>query len=379
MIQKVRPDIAIVMPSLEGGGAERVMALLASGIARRGLAVDLVLLQKSGPYLQDLDEKVTIREVGSTSVLRSVPALTRYFKTTRPKAVLSALTHMNIAVALSHRLASCDARLVVSERLSLQAARQYHRGWKDRVMRSLMSSAYRRADLVVVVAQDMVRELSAALSIDSERICCIYNPVVNTSLDKQAQERCPHPWFDPDSTIPVVLGCGRLSFQKDFSTLIQAFELLRARHRARLVILGDGEDRELLEQQIAQSKFASDMALPGFAANPFPYMAAAGVFALSSRYEGLPGTLIQAMACGAQVVSTDCPTGPHEILEDGKWGALVPVEHPAAMALSLEKALENEPIDVRARARAFHEDTAIDRYLAALGFGSDRQGSDALM
>lgn len=363
-----RPDIAIFLPSLEGGGAERVMAILANGFVSRGYRVDLVLATASGPYLPWVDARVRVVDLGSGSILRSAMPLARYLRTHHPRALLAALSHANVIALVAHRLVGSTARIVVSERLSLAAARRHHRSFRDRAIRALMRPCYRRADRVVVVAKAMIAELESRLGLPRERLECIYNPVVDNALAAAAAQPCDHPWMSDTAHTPVVLGCGRLSAQKDFATLVEAFRIVRSRRPARLIILGEGEDRAALEAQVRAGGIAGDVDLPGFVENPFAYMSRTSVFVLSSRYEGMPGALIQAMACGARVVSTNCPTGPDEILEDGRWGELVPMGDARAMADAVERVLAARSPDPRKRAMAFEEPEAVTRYLAALGF-----------
>lgn len=360
-------DIAIFLPSLEGGGAERVMAILANGFAAREYRVDLVLVTASGPYLKLLHPDIRVVDLASGTVIRSLAALARYIRRNRPRAFLAALSHANVVAILAHRMVRSDARLVVSERLSLSAARRYHRSPRDRIIRAMARGVYRWADRVVVVANAMIDELEQQLGLPRNRIESIYNPVIDRALLEAAEQPCEHPWLKTAHEIPVVLGCGRLSAQKDFPTLIEAFRILRERRAARLVILGEGEDRAALEAQVRAAGLENDVDMPGFAANPFCFMAASSVFVLSSIYEGMPGALIQAMACGAPVVSTRCPTGPDEILEDGYWGALVPVQEPLALAVAIEQTLDKSGHDVRQRASAFSEAEAVTGYLRALG------------
>ena len=364
------PDIAIYLPSLEGGGAERVMTNLANGFAERGSRVDLVLVEAKGPYLTQVRADVRIVDLASGSVIRSVGALVRYLRRERPRALLAALSHANIVAILAHRLSRSRARLVVSERLSLAAARRYSRGLRYQIIRRLMRPTYHLADRVIVVAAAMIRELKEQLGLPANKLECIYNPVVDADLVKAAAQPCTHPWLAADASVPVVLGCGRLSAQKDFATLIEAFRIVHARRPVRLIILGEGEDRVALQTKIDADGIAADVDLPGFATNPFAFMSRASVFVLSSIYEGMPGALIQAMACGAPLVNTDCPTGPDEILEDGRWGALVPMCDPAAMASAIEQTLDAPPVDARSRAAAFAEPEAVSRYLAALGLST---------
>ncbi|MBY9063466.1 glycosyltransferase [Sphingomonas yunnanensis] len=362
-----RPDVAIFLPSLEGGGAERVMAILASGIVARGYRVELVLAAARGPYLAGLDPRVRVVDLGTDSILRSAVPLARYLRAHRPRALLAAMTHANVVALMAHRWAGGAGRVVISERLSLTAARRHHRSFHDRAIRALMWPTYRWADRLIVVAEAMVGEFKRALRLPDDRLACIYNPVVDAALLAAAERPCEHPWLSTDASLPVVLGCGRLTNQKDFATLIEAFRRVRRHRPARLLILGEGESRAALIAQVRAAGIEQDVDLPGFEENPFAFMRRAAVFVLSSRYEGMPGALVQAMACGAPLVSTDCPTGPDEILENGRWGTLVPVGDVAAMAAAIERVLAAPSPDARARAAAFAEETAVTRYLAALG------------
>jgi glycosyltransferase involved in cell wall biosynthesis len=162
----------------------------------------------------------------------------------------------------------------------------------------------------------------------------------------------------------VLVAVGRLHEQKDFQTLLRAFALVRARRSARLIILGEGPERPALEAGVAKLGLTEDVDLPGFVPNPYAFMAGASQFVLSSRYEGLPTVLIEAMACGCPVVSTDCPSGPGEILDNGKYGRLVPVGDAAALAEAMEATLDAPPpaAELKARADLFHIDRVIDSY-----------------
>lgn len=364
------PDIAIFLPSLEGGGAERVMGILANAFVERGYTVELVLASAKGPYLGSIDDGVRIVDLATDGIARSALPLVRYLKQRRPQALLSALSHSNLVAALALAVAAVPTRLVISERLSLAAARKYGHGFRDRVIRALLPFAVRRADCLVVVAEAMIDEMESILNVPRSKMVWIPNPVVDEAMLADAAEPSGHPWLSGECEVPVVLGCGRLSAQKDFRTLIEAFRQVRDQREARLIILGEGEDRAALQQQIAKAELTDDVSLPGFVPNPFAYMSRAAVFALSSVYEGMPGALIQAIACGAPVVSTDCPTGPAEILQDGRWGCLVPMGNPQAMSTAIIAALDGGCPPATERARIFERSAAVTRYLEVLGFPS---------
>jgi glycosyltransferase involved in cell wall biosynthesis len=359
--------LSIYLPSLRGGGAERVMVTLANGFAARGHSVDLVLAKAEGTYLSDVADAVRIVDLNAGGVLRSLPGLVGYLGRERPDAMLSAMSHANVIALIARKLSRVPTRLVVSERVSLAAVIKHFKAPRDRLIRKLMRWTYPWADSVTVVAKAMVDDIAEELGIEKSRIHAIYNPVVTTSVSQLSLEIVDHPWFTDDGPT-IILSVGRLSAQKDFLTLIQAFAQLRAQRRARLLILGEGEDRSLLEKRIQELGLEGDVDLPGFAVNPYAYMRRAGLFVLSSRYEGLPGVLIQAMACGLPIVSTDCPTGPMEILENGRWGRLVPVNDVLALAKAMAETMdEADPPDVARRAVDFGEAQAVTRYLEVMG------------
>lgn len=363
--------IALYLPSLVGGGAEQVTVTLANELAERGFAVDLVLADASGPYLKEVSPAVRIVDLGAGRVLFSLPALVRYLRRERPRALLSGLHHANVVAVWAVRRARTPTVLVVAEHNTLTASSAYRRR-RIPSMPWLMRRTYPRADAVVAVSEGVADDLAAALGLPRERVHVIYNPIVTDELLAMSRAPVDHPWC-ADGAPPMILAVGRLTEQKDFPTLIHAYARLRRRRSVRLVILGEGEARGELEDLIARLGLAEDVYLPGFVDNPFAWMRQARLFALSSRWEGLPSVLIQAMACGTQVVSTDCPSGPAEILEGGRWGRLVPVGDAEALEAALDAALDDDE-DVHAaveiRARDFSVEPSVLGYLAVLGLKS---------
>jgi glycosyltransferase involved in cell wall biosynthesis len=342
------------------------MVTLANGFAERGLAVDLVLAKAEGPYLSDVKGEVRVVDLGVSRVLTSLPALVRYLRRERPAAMLSALSHANVVAVAARRLARVPTRVVVSERNNFSISKANASSRRGRLMGHFMRWAYPRAAGIVAVSGGVADDLAAGIKIPRDTIEVVYNPVVTDDLSSRIRQKPDHPWVS-DGGAPVVLGVGRLTTQKDFSTLIKAFARLRQEREVRLLILGEGELRSELEALVRQLRLDDAVALPGFAANPFAIMRAAGLFVLSSAWEGLPNVLIQAMACGTPVVSTDCPSGPAEILENGKWGRLVPVGDVDALADAMAATLgELEHPDVSTRAAAFNVEQAVTSYIKVL-------------
>lgn len=354
--------IAVYLPSLRGGGAERVMVELSNEFAARGHRVDLVLVKAEGRYLSEISPRVNVVDLNCRRVIISIWPLVRYLRAARPQAMLSALTHANLVALLCRRLANVRMRVVVSERNSLARLK----GRSGRLFRLLIRSFYPLSDKVIAVSQGIARELEEQTSLLPQQVTTIPNPVNLERIGVLASEPIPHPWL-VDRGTPTILAAGRLEPQKDYATLLSAFERVHERQDARLIILGEGSLRGELERRISASGLGDRVRLVGFDPNPFPWMAASQVYVLSSRHEGFPNSLVQAMACGSRVVSTDCPTGPDEILEGGKWGALAPVGRDDLLAELILQALNEQSWpDPRPRVDAFSIDHVVSCYLHEL-------------
>jgi glycosyltransferase involved in cell wall biosynthesis len=346
------------------------MDLLANGLAGRGFAVDLVLASAQGPYLQDVAPAVRVVDLKARRVASSLPALVRYLRRERPVALLSALNHANVIALLARAAAGGETRVVVSEHSHCSMALRNAESRRGRMIGRFMRWTYPRADGVVAVSAGVADDLAQAIDLPRARIAVVYNPVVTPAVLEQSVAELHDPWFAAGEP-PVILGAGRLTLQKDFPTLIRAFALLRRTRPARLLILGEGELRAELEALVGELRLAGDVRLPGFVDNPFAYMRRSDLFVLSSTWEGFGNVLVEAMACGTPVVSTDCPSGPAEVLEHGKWGRLVPVGDVEALADAMLATLDapTRP-DVAVRAAEFDVTSAVEAYLAAMWHGT---------
>ena len=344
------------------------MVTMANAFVTRGYLVDLVLASVQGPYLKNVAPGVRVVDLKAGRVIRALLPLVSYLRRERPNALLSAMTHSNVIAICARIMSGVPTRLVVSERSTISMDIRQAQGWASRFIYALVPKIYPLADCIIAVSKGSAANLISYASLPTNSVVVIYNPFELHHIQKRAMEAIHHPWFEPYQP-PVVLSIGRLTEQKDFPCLIRAFVRLRGEGRhLKLLILGEGELRSSLEILVVECGLtAEDVQMPGFVSNPFAYLARCATFVLSSRYEGLPGVLIEAMACGAPVVSTDCLSGPREILEDGRWGALVPVGDEEAMALAIAATLDsvNYP-DVTERSLSFAEVTAVEKYLAAL-------------
>jgi len=358
-------QVAFFLPSLRGGGAERVMLNLARGFSERGLQVDLVLAKAEGPYLKEVPPEVRVVDLKAKRVLYSLPGLVRYLRKEMPDAMLSTLNHANIIALWARRMSGVPFVLAVREAAAMRDANPSK--LRERLMPFLMRLFYSWADVVIANSNGVAEDLINICRVPAEKVRVIYNPVVTPELFARAEEPLDHPWFRPGE-LPVILGVGRLTKQKDFPTLIRAFALVRKERPARLMILGEGEERPRLEALVRELDLEEHVALPGFVDNPYKYMKRAAVFVLSSRREGLPNALIEALALGTPLVSTDCPSGPAEILEGGRWGGLVPVGDMEALANAITAALNDKKCpDVSSRIKKFCWNQIVQEYLKVLG------------
>lgn len=362
--------IALFVPSLCGGGAERVMTNLAIAFCERGIGIDLVLLKAEGPYLKELPPRVRVVDLNASRLLTGLPALTRYLRRERPLVMLSAMKHANVTALLAALLSRSQVPVVVCEHSNATVSLDLNPGIKTSVLRVLMRWLYPRAYHIVAVSEGVAVGLRNMLGIDTSRISVIHNPIVSSNVLLLSKQSISHPWF-LNKSIPIILATGRLTPAKDFETLLRAFGRVRRKRQFRLIILGEGELRSSLETLVDKLELKEDVALPGFVDNPFAYMRQADMFVLSSKWEGFGNVLVEAMACGVPVISTDCPSGPAEILENGKWGRLVPVGDVKALAQAMLDTLENESPSSVQRAMQFSVDKAADTYLPLLLAGGD--------
>jgi glycosyltransferase involved in cell wall biosynthesis len=354
--------IAFFLPSLRGGGAERVVVNLTRGIVERGLPVDLVVVAAKGVFLDQLHPAVRLVDLGASRVLRTLGPLVRYLRAERPRVLISSMHHANLIALWAAGLARTATPVVVTihNTLSQTPRGAFADTW---IWPLLIRAFYSRAKRIVAVSRGTADDLSRTARIQRNRIEVIYNPVITAATATLAREPVAHPWFKPGEP-PVIVAVGRLTWAKDFPTLIRAFAGVRRRRPARLLILGDGEERAALTSLVDDLGISGDVSLAGFQPNALAIMAHSAVFVLSSVSEALPTVLIEALAAGARVVATNCHSGPREILQQGRLGTLVPVGDVAAMTAAILDALDRPVLVPAVDALApFTQDTAVDHYL----------------
>ncbi|MGF1539707.1 MAG: glycosyltransferase [Pleurocapsa sp.] len=366
-------DLAIFIRSFHGGGAEKTMLSLIKNFIERGLRVDLLLPRAEGQYLEQLPSQVRLIDLKSQWIPASLPKLISYLRRERPQSLLAALHYPSEIAILAKYLAQVKTKVVVIEQNTLSVEAKNSPQLSVRLNPLGAKIFYPWADKIVAVSQGVAQDLAQTASLNLEKIKVIYNPGITPEVYQQGQAPVDHPWLQPGQP-PVILGVGRLHPQKDFPTLIRAFGKVKQVRPARLMILGTGPQESELKALINKLDLNNDVALAGFVQNPYAYLAKAAVFALSSIYEGLSVVLVEAMALGTPIVSTDCPSGPSEILDRGKYGLLTPVGDVEAMAQSILKALNSATTKADSPwLEQFTIETCSQKYLEVLGFNPTSQ------
>jgi len=349
------------------GGADRVTLSLLR-VLPEFYEVTLVLLQRTGVWIDDIPSACPVASLSAKSLWTATKPLASYLSVARPDILLSLDSGGNIPAILSHVLTRRSGRLVISERNIL-----FNGGYgpKRLLQVALKFLLYRFADSIAAVSAGVANDMIRILGLPPARVAVVYNPVVDETIERLAMEPVDHPWFN--EKIPLVLSVGRLVPQKDHVSLLRAFAVVRSELPARLFVLGTGPLRQRLEAEAVHLRIDDAVHFAGFDKNPFRYMARCAVFALSSKNEGLPGALIQAMACAAPVVSTDCHAGPREVIDNPpENGILVPVGDHAAMASALLSILRDPARGQRMAAAGrrsalrFDSAAAIERYRQVL-------------
>lgn len=354
--------LALVLSDLGGGGAQRVFLELARGFVAAGVDVDVVTFS-GGPLADQVPAGAQWVPLGQGRVVRGAPAFARYLRQQRPDVLVSALNHVNVlSVAVARSLRNRPV-VVVTHHNHLSTAARHKERRRDRAMPRALRVAYAAADHVVAVSGGVADDLARTTGLARSRIDVIFNPVRFDALVAAGEEPTGHRWADAKDA-PLIVASGRLVDQKDFPTLLRAVARL---DEHRLIVLGEGPRRSDLERLAADLGVDGRVHFPGFVENPFSYYRRADVFALSSRWEGLPTVLVEALAFPLNIVATDCPAGPAEILAGGRWGRLVPPGDVDALAAALHDAALDAPPSRAEAMTPYDPAVVVARYLALVG------------
>lgn len=380
-----------------GGGAERVMLNLAIAFARNNVKVDLVLAKRKGPLLSDVPSTVNIVELeksswlsvllvmirlpisnifsifsililGKPKVFKRLPSLIGYLEERNPDSILSTLDSVNLTTLWARHLTSVDTKFFIRQATFHSKHVHHAKAFFDRkVLPSLVRRWYPTADKIIALSDLMKIDLINFSGIDKNRIKIIYNPVDLERIEKRLCERIDEIWFI-DKNAPIVMAAGRLDKNKDYPTLFNAINIIKSKRDIKLVVLGDGDDRSLLQERLDDLELNDCVKLLGYVNNPYKYMAKSDVFVLCSKLEGFPNVLIEALACGSKIVSTDCPSGPREILDQGRFGRLVAPRSPEELADAILHTIDSR-VDIsvlKKRAAFYSVDNIVEEYMDCL-------------
>jgi glycosyltransferase involved in cell wall biosynthesis len=353
-------------------GVDRAAKHLIPALARRGYRVDLLKVRRHGPELPEVPPGVRVIDLKSRHTYACLPAVVDYLRRERPAVLLSDKDRVNRTALFARALARIGTpiptRLVFSSGTTISIDLATRGALERWVQRNSMGRLYPFVDQVIVTSAGVADDMAAYTGLARDRIRVVPSPVVPEALFTEALPRPDHPWFG-DPAAPLILSAGELCERKGFDTLLRAFARVRVQRPCRLMILGRGGARDDLLALAAALKVAQDFALPGYVPHPYAFMAHADLFAFTSRWEGLGFVLIEALAVGTPVVATDCPSGPREVLHDGRYGPLVPVDDVAALADAMLATLDAPypAAHLREAARPYGIEAATDAYLDAMG------------
>ncbi|HEC12901.1 MAG TPA: glycosyltransferase [Acidiferrobacteraceae bacterium] len=355
-----------------------MIAKLADGMVQKGFEVDLLLIKAEGNHVAAISSNVNVIRLGCKHSLSAIPKLIRYLRKRKPCALLAA-KHRAIRSAVLAQILSGQKTIVVGNiGTTVSGALKGRSAFREWIWKLDTRLFYRYAYKVIGVSYGVQKDIQYFSKLPLDKIPVVRYPVIDSGLFEKAHEPVDHPWFD-DQDIPVLLGSGRFTRQKDFPTLLHAFKLVLKDRSCRLVILGEGSDRPQLESLVEDLGIKSYVWLPGFVANPYPFVAKASAFVLSSRWEGSPIVLTEALALGTPAVSTDCPSGPMETLAGGKHGPLVPMNNPKALAAAILQTLDHPlpPEQLKNAVREYNVETSARRHLEIMRCLPDSDSSEA--
>ena len=329
--------VALFIPTLDGGGAQRVALNLCEGLINHGFIVELILVRKEGALSKSVPKGVNIKVLNSSRTLFAIPALAKMIKENKYDRLISFMGYVNICAIAASLLSLSSTKIIVTEHSTISREKDRYK-FRKIFQRFLMKFLYPKAYKIVAVSGGAATELKSTLRL-KRNIDVIHNPIMNKALNIENREIPNHAWFKDE--VPVVLAVGRLVSLKDYPTLIKAISQVNNKQTCRLIILGEGEERNKLQELINKVGISDNVSMPGFVEDVYNYMYASDIFVLSSISEGFGNVIVEALACGTPIISTDCPHGPSEILKGGKFGKLTPVNNVNALANAIDEAIKS--------------------------------------
>ena len=358
--------ILMFMHDFRGGGAEKVSVQLANGMAREGHEVVVVVVNDQGPMKELLATKISVISLSVRKVSKSIIKLAKLLKCTEYDLLISHMTHINIAAILASAIAGKTRQLCIVEHNMMQQNFRIQRAKSVRLAYLSTKLLYKLCPTIIAVSEGVKNGVVRFAGVNKNSVKVIYNPVVDFEILADAQRDCSrgrsHIFMDGEE--PVILGIGSLTEQKNFSLLIDAVIKLNNIFPVKCIILGEGPLRQALQDKIDKAGFNERIHLEGYVKNPLTYLYQSDIFVLSSSWEGLPTVLIEALATGVKVVSTDCDSGPREILQDGRYGTLVRSDPSGEeLAFAIESTLKSDGCDARSRVEAFSINSSVSKYI----------------
>lgn len=355
-------QISVFIPSLSVGGAERVTINLAEALNKDGFEVDLLVADSTGEFADSIREDINIIELNNAmpliGILGVIPSLRNYLSQSESATLISSLTRTNVTTAIAQKISSGDVSCIGIEHLNITDKEPPLR---EKIIFTLARFFYPQMSSIVAVSEGVADSIVKEFGIDERNIIVIPNIVVTDNLKEQIDTSTEHRWATGD--FELIVSLGRLSDQKDYPTLLNAFSRLK-NDTARLLIIGEGELKDELIQQAHQLNIQDRVEFTGYVDNPYKYIADASLFVLSSKREGLPTVLIEALGCGCPIVSTDSPSGPKEVLDFGRYGYLVPVGDPDRLAGAIDAELSkaHDKTVLLQRANYYSAKTVVPRF-----------------
>jgi len=365
--QNTSATIAVLVHEFAGGGSRRDVILLCNALAEKGVPVTILTLREKGPLRPLLDSRVPVVEIPGGRIRKALFAMRRAIRSLAPRLILCSEASLSLCCLAAARTLprSIRPRVVLREVASPSAAQKFDPSWQSRLSYQILRRFYRVADRVVTLTDGARRDLIDSFSVPAEKVVVMH---ANSVITPEIVQRLAGWDGEHGREENLIVSVGRLSPEKNQRLLLQAVTLLDANRPWRLALVGDGQERHALEEFARASGVADRVTFVGYVNDPFTWLMRARVSVCSSVYEGLCNAIIESLGCGTPVVSTDCPFGPREILQGGRYGTLVPAGDAPALAAAIETALD-QPVDrerLKARALDYTLERAADNFLEVI-------------